>query len=109
VSVFIRPLHNSVHTNAFQVRLDVGNAEINYANDWNLLLAYRYLERDALLDAFTDTIFHQGGTDAKGWMVGGSYGVAKNTSLMLRWFTTEAIDGPPLDINTLTMDLTMRL
>jgi len=29
--------------------------------------------------------------------------------LMLRWFTTEAIDGPPLDINTLTMDLTMRL
>ncbi len=101
--------NNSAHTNAFQVRLDVGNAEINYANDWNLLLAYRYLERDALLDAFTDTIFHQGGTDAKGWMVGGSYGVAKNTSLMLRWFTTEAIDGPPLDINTLTIDLTMRL
>jgi hypothetical protein len=42
-------------------------------------------------------------------MVGVNYGLAKNTWLMLRWFNTEAIDGPPLDINTLTMDLNMRL
>ncbi len=101
--------NNKERTDAFQVRLDVGKPEIKYFKDWSTILAYRYIQRDAVLDAFTDTIFHQGGTDAKGWMIGGNYGLAKNTWLMFRWFSTEAIDGPPLDINTLTMDLNMRL
>jgi len=101
--------NNQERTDAFQIRLDVGKQEIKYFKDWSAILAYRFIQRDAVLDAFADTIFHQGGTDAKGWMLGGDYGVAKNTWLMLRWFNTEAIDGPPLDINTLTMDLNMRL
>ncbi|MDP2903096.1 MAG: putative porin [Methylovulum sp.] len=77
--------------------------------DWSAIFAYRYIQRDAVLDAFTDTIFHQGGTDAKGWIIGGNYGLAKNTWLMFRWFSTESIDGPPLDIDTATLDLNMRL
>ncbi|MDD2722631.1 MAG: putative porin [Methylovulum sp.] len=101
--------NNKSRTDAFQIRLDVGKQEIKYFKDWSAILAYRYIQRDAVLDAFTDTIFHQGGTDAKGWMIGGNYGLAKNTWLMFRWFSTEAIDGPPLDINTLSMDLNMRL
>lgn len=100
---------NQARTNAFQVRLDVGDAEIKRFGDWSTLFAYRYVQRDAVLDAFTDTIFHQGGTDAKGWIIGGSYGLAKNTWLMLRWFSTQSIDGPPLDIDTATLDLNVRL
>ncbi len=100
---------NTDKTNAFQVRLDVGHQEMRRFNDWSAILAYRYVQRDAVLDAFTDTIFHQGGTDAKGWMVGGSYGLAKNTWLMLRWFSTQSIDGPPLDIDTATLDFNVRL
>lgn len=100
---------NKPKTDAFQIRLDVGDQEIRRFNDWSAILAYRYIQRDAVLDAFTDTIFHQGGTDAKGWMIGGNYGLAKNTWLMFRWFSTESIDGPPLDINTATMDLNVRL
>ena len=96
-------------TNAFQIRFDIGHQEIRYFKDWSAIFAYRYIQRDAILDAFTDTIFHQGGTDAKGWMIGGNYGLAKNTSLMFRWFSTEAIDGPPLDIDTATLDLNLRL
>lgn len=104
-----RGADNKARTDAFQVRLDVGNPEIKRFKDWSTILAYRYIQRDAVLDAFTDTIFHQGGTDAKGWMIGGNYGLAKNTWLMFRWFNTEAIDGPPLDIDTATLDLNMRL
>ncbi len=100
---------NKARTNAFQVRLDVGDQEIRRFKDWSAILAYRYIQRDAVLDAFTDTIFHQGGTDAKGWMIGGNYGLAKNTWLMLRWFSTETIDGPPLNIDTATVDLNVRL
>lgn len=100
---------NKAKTNAFQVRLDVGDQEIKRFKDWSTIIAYRYIQRDAVLDAFTDTIFHQGGTDAQGWMIGGNYGLAKNTWLMFRWFNTDSIDGPPLNINTATLDLNVRL
>ncbi|MDO9106865.1 MAG: putative porin [Methylovulum sp.] len=100
---------NKAKTDAFQIRFDIGNQDIKRFKDWSAILAYRYIQRDAILDAFTDTIFHQGGTDAKGWMIGGNYGLAKNTWLMFRWFSTETIDGPPLDIDTATLDLNMRL
>ena len=100
---------NKDKTNAFQIRLDVGHQEIRRFQDWSAIVAYRYVQRDAVLDAFTDTIFHQGGTDAKGWMIGGNYGLAKNTWLMFRWFSTQAIDGPPLDIDSAVLDLNVRL
>jgi hypothetical protein len=96
-------------TNAFQVRADIGKQEIRHFNDWSALVAYRYIQRDAILDAFTDSVFHQGGTDAQGWMMGFSYGVARNTWLNLRWFSTESIDGPPLSVDTGTLDLNVRL
>lgn len=99
-------------TNAYQVRLDVGASEMRKFNDWNTFVAYRYLERDAVLDAFTDSIFHQGGTNAKGWILGANYGIAKNTWLNLRWFSTDTIDEinhQPLSIDTVTLDLNVRL
>lgn len=96
-------------TNAYQVRLDVGRPELRRFNDWSMYFAYRYIERDAVLDAFTDSVFHQGGTDAKGWVLGAQYGLATNTWLNLRWFTTDAISGPPFSIDTVTLDLNARL
>ncbi|MEI7840394.1 MAG: putative porin [Methylococcaceae bacterium] len=99
-------------TNAYQVRLDVGDQEIKRFNDWNTFIAYRYLERDAVLDAYTDSVFHQGGTNAKGWILGANYGIAKNTWLNLRWFSTDSIEpvnNKPLSIDTVTLDLNVRL
>ena len=34
--------------------------------EWNFGVFYKYLEADAVLDAFTDSDFHGGGTDAEG-------------------------------------------
>lgn len=99
---------NRAKTSAYQVRLDVGNPQIRRFKDWNVSFAYRYVERDAVLDAFTDSIFHQGGTNAKGWVMGVQYGLARNTWLNLRWFSTDAIDGPTYSVDTLNLDLNAR-
>ena len=73
--------------------------------DWQVAASYRYLQRDAVLDAYTESDFHLGGTDAKGWIVGGKYGLARNTWLQMRYMSSDEIDGPPLAIDTLQVDL----
>jgi hypothetical protein len=92
----------------YQAVLAVGNTRVKQRGDWQVSVAYKYLERDAVLDALTDSDFHLGGTNAKGYIIGASYGLDKETSLGLRWISTDQIDGPPLSIDTLQVDLSMR-
>lgn len=96
------------HTTAWQMRLDVGRPEIKKLHDWNMTFAYKYLERDAVLDAYTDSDFHLGGTNAKGWVFGASYGIAHNTWLNARWMTADQIEGPKYGIDVLMVDLNSR-
>jgi hypothetical protein len=63
------------------------------------LLFYKYLESDAVMDAYTDQDFHLGGTNAKGWIIGGDFGLTRNVWLSTRWFTANEISGPPLAID----------
>lgn len=91
-----------------QAVLAVGNSRVKQRGDWQASVAYKYLERDAVLDALTDSDFHLGGTNAKGFIIGASYGIDKETSLGLRWVSTDQIDGPPLSIDTLQVDLNVR-
>jgi hypothetical protein len=95
-------------TRAFEVRLDVGRPDIAKLHDWNVWLAYKYLERDSVLDAFTDSNFHLAGTNAKGWVLGANYGIARNTWLNVRWLSSEVIDGPPYSVDVLLVDLNAR-
>ena len=95
----------------YQMRLDVGHNSFNGGanvevkpNDWQVSLAYKRLEADAVLDAFTDSDFHLGGTDAKGWLVGGNYAIDKNAWVGARYFSADAISGPPLSIDVLLID-----
>jgi hypothetical protein len=88
-----------------QAKLSVGTAKVVNANDWEVFGAYKYLQADAVLDAFTDSDFHLGGTNAKGWIVGASYGIDKNAWLTGRWISTDQITGLPLGIDVLMLDL----
>ncbi len=97
-----------------QFKVSVGMAETINKNDWQVSAAYKRLEADAVLDAYTDSDFHLGGTDAKGWIIGANYGVAKNTWLGLRWLSTNeivrwvsptVIEGARLAIDVLMVDL----
>ncbi len=92
----------------YQAVLAVGNTRVKQRGDWQASVAYKYLERDAVLDALTDSDFHLGGTNAKGFILGASYGLDKETNLGLRWISTDQIDGSPLSIDTLQVDLSMR-
>ena len=91
-----------------QTMLTVGYPRIKQRGDWQANVAYKYLERDAVLDALTDSDFHLGGTNAKGFVIGVSYGVDKETSLGLRRISADQIDGPPLSIDTWQVDLSMK-
>jgi len=79
---------------ALQAKVNVGYDRIDRAGQWQSFLAYRRFERDAWLDAFTDTTWHLGGTNYQGWSVGAQYGVAPRTSLGLRWTSTRNLSDP---------------
>jgi hypothetical protein len=95
-------------TNAYQIRLDVGQPSLNRFGDWNVWLAYKYLDRDSVLDAFTDSNFHLSGTNAKGWMLSANYGLATNTWFNLRWLSSSVISGPTYDVDVILADLNAR-
>ncbi len=63
----------------YYAKIEVGTLNVVKANQWNAYVAYKYLETDSVVDSLTDSDFHLGGTNAKGFIVGGNYGVGKNT------------------------------
>lgn len=95
-------------TTAYRFGMTVGYPKIINAGDWNLAFFYKYVEADAVLDAFTDSDFHDGGTNAKGWEASMQYGIYKNVWLKARWITTDEIDGPQFAIDTFQLDLNAR-
>lgn len=79
-------------TTAVQARLQVGATKLARRGDWQGVLAYRLVQRDAWIDGFTDTTWHLGGTNYKGWSLGGNVGLDKNFWLAARWTSTRNLD-----------------
>ena len=92
-------------TDGYQLEFSVGMNDIDRFGKWRLVGVYRHLERDAVLDAFTDSDFHRGGTDAQGWGLEAYYGIARNTWMRARYMTANEIEGPPLGIDVFQLDL----
>lgn len=93
-------------TTGYQLKFTAGWPETDRQGRWQVFTAYKYLERDAVLDAFTDPDFHLGGTDTRGWILGGSYGLQDNTWLTLRYLSADTIDNPqPFGVDVLQLDL----
>lgn len=99
---------------AWNAQLSIGHREIAEANAWSLSAGYRRLEADSTLDLFTDSDFGLGGTDQKGFVVRGSWGLAKNFWLTGSWLSARTIDlvdpatgiaAPPIDTDVFMLDL----
>jgi len=58
-----------------------------------------------VLDAFTDPDFNLGGTNAKGYIIGAQYAVARNAWLSARYLSAREVYGPPLLIDVLQLEL----
>ncbi len=95
--------------NAWMVQFTLGSAlDLKKQGDWNLFAGYKYIQPDALPDGFNDSSFHLGGTNAKGYFMGGNYGLAKNVYATGRWLSTEAVYGAPFDIDVLQLEINTR-
>lgn len=95
-------------TEGYRIGLKVGYPTIYNFKEWNFFFEYKYLEADAVLDAFTDSDFHGGGTNAKGWIAGLAFGLYRNVWLHTRWITTDEISGPQFAMDTFQFDINAR-
>jgi hypothetical protein len=73
-------------------KISVGHPSMGKQGSWNVSLAYRWLGSDAVLDAYTNSDFGMGGTNSKGYILGGSYGIYKNTWVSGRLMASQLID-----------------
>jgi len=88
------PLMDSLaeKTTGTQLRLNLGHPSLSSAGQWSAFVALRRFERDAWIDGFTDTTWHLGGTNYKGWQIGGSYAFDRRASLGLRLTSSRNLD-----------------
>ncbi|MCC7634408.1 putative porin [Stenotrophomonas rhizophila] len=90
---------------AYMVQATFGQLALKQAGDWNLWLGYKRLEADALPDAYNDSNFHLGGTNAKGYYLGSSYMFDKNVWLTGRWMAAKQVSGAPQSIDVFQLEV----
>ena len=92
-------------TEGYQLGVVFGYPNVQDFAEWKGTLAYKYLGGDAVMDAFTDSDFHLGGTNAKGWIIGGDFGLNRNVWIAAKWLSANEISGPPLGIDVFQFNL----
>jgi hypothetical protein len=96
-------------TKGYQTQVSFGYPAALALGNWRGTVGYRYLQRDAVIDAYTDSDFHYfGGTNARGYYLVGDVGIAHNTWVRVRYLSANQIDGPTFDVDTLQLDLNTR-
>jgi hypothetical protein len=88
--------------------VSLGDPIVDAFARWRAAVGYRYVKRDAVLDAWTDADFHEGGTNTSGYYAWASFGVAKNTWLRLRYMSGNEIDGAHYGLDIWQLDLNAR-
>ncbi len=90
----------------YLVKAAIGFDDVAKRGQWSAMAGYRYLESDAVLDSLTDSDFHLGGTNAKGYFIGGKYGIFDKVTIGGRWLSANQISGlEPFAIDVLQIDL----
>ena len=89
----------------YMVMAGIGTDTVRKWGDWRVRGGYKYLESDAVVDAFTDSNFHLGGTNAKGYILSAEAGLFDGLSFRTRWLSANEVSGEPLSIDVLQFDL----
>ena len=93
-------------TQGYQTEVSFGSPRVDQARAWRGTVGYRYLQRDAVIDGYTDSDFHYfGGTNARGYYLAGTYGFTDRLWMRVRYLSANQIDGPTFDVDTLQIDL----
>ena len=92
-------------TNGYLVNLRMGADELRHYGDWQFFVGERYLERDAVPDAFTSYEYRLGGTDNQSAYTGVRVALSPRTALTLRYISARSIDsGPKFGVDTWYLD-----
>ena len=92
----------------YLARLTVGSPGMSHRWDWNVALSYRYLQSDAVVDAFPNAEFALGGTNNKGFVAAATLALADNVAAAVRWLSSDVIVGPQYSIDVVHFDLSVR-
>jgi hypothetical protein len=94
----------------YDVRLNLGAPALTKLWDWNVNVAYRYLESDAVVDAFNDADFggYLTGTNLKGYILGANLGLSSRVWTSLRVMDADSIAGPTLKVDTIQVDVSAK-
>ncbi len=90
---------------AYMAQATFGQLALKQTGDWNVWLGYKRIEADALPDAYNDSNFHLGGTNAKGYYLGSSYMFDKNVWLTGRWMAAKEVTGAPQSIDVFQLEV----
>ena len=95
-------------TEGYRADIGFGTSSPPMFGSWRATVGYRYLQRDAVLDAFDDEDFHLGGTDAKGYTLVFDFSFNPRVWMRVKYMSANQIDGPPLGIDVLQLDMNAR-
>ncbi|MES1163227.1 MAG: putative porin, partial [Rhizobacter sp.] len=79
-------------TTGVQARFQLGSRSVGEKGTWSTFFALRRFDRDAWVDALTDTTWNLGGTNYKGYSLGGVYAFDRRSTIGLRWTSTRNLD-----------------
>jgi hypothetical protein len=92
-------------TKGYQAEVSFGDPTVLSAGAWRALIGYRYVEADSVIDAYTDSDFHAGGTNARGYYLLTDIGLANRVWMRLRYLSANEIDGLTYGVDTLQFDV----
>jgi len=95
-------------TSGAQEKLTFGDLSFERRYSWQAYIGYRRVEADSVVDAFTDSDFHLGGTNAKGYYLGAAFAFERNSTIGVRWYSAKQMTGLPLAIDVLQVDAIAR-
>jgi hypothetical protein len=99
------PLNYIGGNQGWLARMTVGYKEFKELWDWNAFVGYKWLESDAVIDAFADSDFGLGGTNLKGYFVGANLALGPNVWASARWMSANQVAGAPYAVDILQVDL----
>ena len=98
----------SAQNHGYVADVSFGDPVVQRRWAWRARVGYRYVQSDAVIDAWTDADFHEGGTNAAGFYLWGDLGLAQNVWVRVRYFSANEITGPRYGNDIVQVDLNTR-
>ena len=92
----------------YVTEVSFGRPLVDSFGKWRAAVGYRYVKRDAVIDAWTDADFHGGGTNAQGYYFWTTFGLAPNTTVRVRYMSANEVDGPRFGLDIVQVDVNAR-